>query len=1114
MFTTRSGLLASTVLLAVLAVAGGAEEKPPTTADNDPPRPPLAVNPAPIASAKSVNWDYDIVYVRVPRFRGTNAKRQKLGSLWAEIGHPTQAPPGADLVLLHPDGREEVLVEAGKGSVQDPYVSFDGEWVYYSFFHDPQAGEWTAGADIYKLHVKSRKVVRLTYPQATPNTGVADWAGDFKTPRPGKATVPHGIYNIHPCPLPGGKVAFVSNRDSVKTPHGYPQYALQLFTMDEAPADRSPPGTPGGERSADVAESNVEKIGHLNVACALHPVVLKDGRLLFSSLESQGLHGNLLWGIWSIHPDGTQWRPVVSAFFGPGGATDAFHFQTQLSDGSIILEEYYNQNTAGFGTYYKLPPRPADGQPAFRPAADARSGQPDPRLQHWGGNNGGVGVTRYPFFPRDIEVLTRFAHASDFPAGLSDPKDPKSPRVGKVTHPCGAPDNHLLTVWARGAAPSANRGPITERDELPVDAGIYLIEGGKPVWEPGRMLLVKNDPDFNETWPRPLVPYKRIYGVEEPQRLPALANDGTLNPHLPEGTPFGLVGTSSLYKRESFPFGAVPKDGVTATGDPYLVLLDGGTYPPSAWNWRGQGADAGVYDNRDIHAIRILALEPGTSVVANRFHNGANERLRILGEIPVRKFPPSPPTPLPPGARGERSPSPPTSHTRGPRGERGERQAPRPSGERGGGEGGQPLDPDGNPDTSFLARIPADTAFTFQMLDKDGMVLTMAQTWHQVRPGEIRADCGGCHAHSQQPTDFKLTAAAKPDYAVWDLTRRTPLLTARKNDESGKKWDVGDETGVRQVRGPLNVEYFRDVRPILDRSCVACHTQKDGKPAADLALDDDTRVRRPGYDHGPMPATYYRLAGQGERYSNKLLPFSGSQPPGGNSFTETMSLRASPYVWMFQSRRSLLVWKILGRRTDGLPDKPLPGHESQHQAARAIDFTGSIMPPPKAVEGTYEGPDGRKIKVAPLSDEDRRTLIRWIDLGCPLDLDYDPAKPQAQGRGWMLDDQRPTLTLTYPRAGANPPLTRLLVGMYDYGSGLDLDSFQVSADFPVDGVPAGTNLAPRFQALADGRWELRLARPLAELPKGKLTVSVKDRQGNVSRIERTFSVAAPESSRR
>ena len=52
-------------------------------------------------------------------------------------------------------------------------------------------------------------------------------------------------------------------------------------------------------------------------------------------------------------------------------------------------------------------------------------------------------------------------------------------------------------------------------------------------------------------------------------------------------------------------------------------------------------------------------------------------------------------------------------------------------------------------------------AFTFQTLDRDGMVLNMAQTWHQLRPGEVSNDCGGCHAHSQKPTPFEQTAAAQ-----------------------------------------------------------------------------------------------------------------------------------------------------------------------------------------------------------------------------------------------------------------------------------------------------------------------------------------------------------------
>ncbi|HKB35040.1 MAG TPA: hypothetical protein VKD72_01215, partial [Gemmataceae bacterium] len=164
------------------------------------------------------------------------------------------------------------------------------------------------------------------------------------------------------------------------------------------------------------------------------------------------------------------------------------------------------------------------------------------------------------------------------------------------------------------------------------------------------------------------------------------------------------------------------------------------------------------------------------------------------------------------------------------------------------------------------------------------------------------------------------------------------------------------------------------------------------------------------------------------------------------------------------------------------------------------ELKGSIMPPPQILTSG---------KVAPLSEEDRRTIVRWIDLGCPIDHDFDPKQPERRGNGWMLDDQRPTLTMTYPRAGATEPLSRILVGMYDHYTGLDRESFSVVADFPVDGVAAGENLAKKFQALSDHRWELQLARPITELPRGKLTVSVKDVQGNVSRIERTFSVVPP-----
>ena len=998
---------------------------------------PINVSPKPVASDASVKLDYDIVYVRAPRHG------DKVGTNWPEISNPVYMDPGADLMLLHPDGTEEVLVKGEAGSVTDPVVSFDGEWVYYSLFHDMKGASVSqgpaAGADIYKIHVKSKKIVRLTHQEFTPNTGAGNWSKDFRTPEKGKDYFEYGVFNTGPCPLPGGKVMFTSNRNGFRPPKRVP-HTLQLFVMDDD-------------------GSNAECVGHLNLGMALHPTMLKDGRVMFSSLESQGLRSSTLWGLWTINPDGTGWGPVASAFL-PGASPSAWHFQTQLTDGSIVAEEYYNQTSSGLGSLVKFPVNAPWGE-SFGPGytLDPRN----PPLRHGRLDSGLPRARRLPFSPFGVESLTPFARADEGQADLSNRTLRLSTRVGKVTHPSAAPDNHLLVVWSPGPV----NGGYTVNVPA-VNGGLYLMKNGKPVSEPGEMLLIKNDPKFNEQWPRALVPYKRIHGVDEPKRLPTLANDGSLSKHLPAGTPFGLVGTSSFYKRESYPNGIVKPGTVTAafaggtdaTGfqdlDPFNTTADG-----LSLNWFNQGADAGRYSNGDIHAVRILAMEPTTDRnkgpnSGRTFRSHATERLRILGEIPLRKI----------GANGKES-----------------------------------LDPDGNPDTSFLAKIPADVGFTFQTLDKRGMVLNAAQTWHQVRPGEIRNDCGGCHAHSQKPTDFKLTAAAKPDYEIFDLTQKTPLLTSKVRDESKKLWDGKSETGLRFQSEVKNIEYFRDVKPILDRSCVACHTQKNGAtPAAKLELDDDKTVNLPDCDD--VPGTYYRLAmDSAGRFGHK--PVIGSWR-GAN---------ASRYIRMFQSRRSLLVWKVHGVRLDGwtnddFPTETTPGdartlaqkgepvaNTPTNRNRADLDFTGSVMPPPEAVKSG---------KVAPLSDEDRLTLVRWIDLGCPIDLTYDAKNPQATGFGWMLDDQRPTLTLASPKAGTNPALERILIGMHDYGTGLDATSFTVIADFAVDGLAAGENLAPKFTSLGGGVFELKLTEPLS-VARGKLTVSVKDKQGNITRIERGFS---------
>lgn len=934
--------------------------------------------------------DYDIVYVRAPRF-GDNQN-----SNWPEVFNPGVMDAGADLMLLHPDGSEELLVGGGRGSVTDPFVSFDAQWCYYSYFPDLQPDHLNAqrsglsrdGADIYRINLKTRAVQRLTHQEFTPNTGAGNWDPRSSS----RNSLGYGILNLGAVPIAGGKIAFVSNRNGFIPPQGYTSVTMQLFVMDE-----------DGQ--------NVTAIGPMTLGSALHPVPLRDGRIMFSSYETQGLRDARMWGIWAIRPDGRSWEPMMSAFEG----AHTFHFSTQLSNQDIVVEDYYNANNNGFGALYRFPVKAPENQPRFYGAVDV----PAARI----GGRGGLWI---PFSPRGIASITPFTHGNDDAA----PVGASGQRVGKFTHPSAAPGNDLLCVWTPGPANNLKRPVATPY----YDGGLYIAPQGRALNSPADLILIKNDPRYNEMWPRAVVPYKAIYGVDEPTALPWLPNDGTLTPDLPSGTPYGIVGTSSFYKRESFP-GLVSDmsfDGLDA-------FNTSENYQSGNWNW--QGSEAGKYSNDDIFAVRILTLEP-TSHRSYGPHEGRhfvshpNERMRVLGEIPLRKS----------------------------------------------GPGGQPvLDPEGNPDTSFQARIPADTPFTFQMLDRNGMTLTMAQTWHQVRPGEVRTDCGGCHAHSQKPLDMSRTAAGQSGFRPVDLTKQALLLAPAPGRDLGTKAIPG---------GAVDVEFYRDIRPILQRSCVACHNRTVSPAPGNLVLDDQT-------PSGGLPGDYARLA------SDSAAKWG--YPPvlrieGWPTWRQT---NASRYIRKFQSRRSLLVWKLFGRRLDGWtnaahPTESVPGDPTTlPKGARPndadLDYTGSIMPPPGS-------------SVPPLSGEDKLTFVRWIDLGCPIDIARDNGNA---GYGWFLDDLRPTLTVSRPRPNENrEPLTEIRIGVADSYSGIDVRSLSVTADIALGGRGPGFDFAKLGSFVGDGIFSIPLASPVTKLDRGHLTVKVRDRQGNITTQVVRFSVVS------
>src|SRR5262249_51258772 len=161
---------------------------------------------------------------------------------------------------------------------------------------------------------------------------------------------------------------------------------------------------------------------------------------------------------------------------------NAFHFQTQLTDGSIVIEGYYNLNNFGFGTLFKMPADVPDGNPAFGPGYWGDSRNPPLRTGRFFDSK--PVEYRLPFSPYRIIALTPFARIDDGPAGSAILGDEHCPRVGKFTHPSGAPGNHLLTVWSPG--------PVNRQNGLQqpaVDGGIYLLKSGSAIDEPGQLRL-------------------------------------------------------------------------------------------------------------------------------------------------------------------------------------------------------------------------------------------------------------------------------------------------------------------------------------------------------------------------------------------------------------------------------------------------------------------------------------------------------------------------------------------------------------------------------------------------------------------------------------------------
>lgn len=660
--------------------------------------------------------DYDVVYLSAPRTTGyfhTTSVSENNG--------PYQHRPGTDLMVWrHATNTTELLVQGlqpdkGFVAVLDGCVSIDGKSVLYAHIRT-HAGIQGTYCDLFRVDLATKEVTQLTNARDDfdPPRGSHGWRVEPYPANAGESSWarPHvHVWNCSPCEMGDGSIVFVSNRNGVKSPHEV-YTALQLFRL-------FPDGT-------------VEKIDHQSLGGSAHPTITKSGRIWWSIAQQQGYTGGggTNWAIWSMNADGTDWQPEWSAFdagwrWGAGDQVDPAHFQTELSDLSMVFARYYD--VRDYGAFYRAPKHEATpfseptqfGSPLWH--QNVRLGTEALQQTVW---------NRVSSFQRRGEhLLLKWSWPGDNANLLKD-----GTQGGMVSHPKAIPGNGLMLTWTGSNGDNA------------MDLGCYLVPDVlSPPDHPTGLIKIIDTPERHEYMPMPAIPLGRIYGMGDDWRPPTPT--GKQSSDLPPGSPYAELGTAST---DWFELAGKNASFIGGEGRREQTDIHAGVNPA------------------DIEYVRVLTFNPTMAYRAMKyphyvlgeigsghqrnnegFHSQINERTGFYETlIPVKKY-------RKPDGTIHHGPNPPEGST-------------------------QIMGPDGKPDTSWKCYVLADQPFAFQALDIEGRCLFTAQTWHQLRPNEKQVDCAGCHAHNGPfPHPFKDTFAATDEYAPLKLTKANYLVYQR-----------------------------------------------------------------------------------------------------------------------------------------------------------------------------------------------------------------------------------------------------------------------------------------------------------------------------------------------
>jgi hypothetical protein len=913
--------------------------------------------------------DYDIVYVRYP---AENGNSPYVTIPQGEQPYPLQM--GADLMLLKADGTEQVLVDCEGCTVMEPMMSFDGKTVYYSLnaWKDGLLFSW-----IYKMHLQGPRAfapIRLTF-----NDGFDSKLYAANTSKEHDQMSRFGIRDMGPVPLEDGRILFTSNRSGLTAldmiGHNPEEVGSvqQLYTIDDHDGIRN-----------DKYLSNLVRLEAGTLHLAQHPIQLLDGRILFTTWQDVADKYNYaMSSLFTVHPDGTN----LKQFTEPHDRNKFLdHFITQLSDTQVVSAYYYPSFDYGYGVLWRAPLQ-SDGPDFHKKFGPKPKHKMYPELQRY-------------FERKGSTIITPHTTPADVPA---------PGRSGKYSMPSATKNNGLLVAYSKGYVNwfDAVCGSRNQCEAL--RSGIYLIEHAneKIITNPNQLIKVKDDPKYNEIWPRAVLPYKSIYGLDKPESLPITQSEQR-DSRLAIGQVASIVGSSSMYNRDK-----------NNTGDSFQDYSD--SREITGGNWTIQGATAGVFSNKDIYGVRIVGTPPKPFTkpidkfidpnkwnkarkyitrnydrIVERYGAFHSERWEILGEFPLNYK--------------------------------------------------DVLDEQGNPDSSWAAKIPAETPFLIQAIDKNGMTLISELTWRALKPGEVRTDCGGCHAHTVPKLDYDTTFSSLrvPIQGIEGTTKDSPGLALGLWDLTTGKIPVLSQNGVEYLnQNVLGVEYNRDIKPILKNQCAECHT-KNGSGSS-LVLDGSDG--RSAWDN-----------------------LSNQKRPDGANFIVP---QRSKYIRVPQARQSLLAWVAYGERLDG---------RSNNSRKDDVDY-----------------PD--KHPTLFLSDKEKRTISRWLDLGGPVDF------PETDGMGYTEDNQLPVLNLLVESWDSEWGKLgyKITVGAFDLHSGINWNNLEVRVEKMTDSIKQGENTGWVDNLLGESNEDAKLEPEVIDYQNGVMQYYYKTKNDSALMIKAQVS---------